>query len=213
MCFKNIKTWQLFLFIVCVELGIYFITNQYVMTREFYEKLLGDRLTLDMINTQFELSKRFSFFGYLFIPLVTLLKITFFALLIQFPLLIKFIEIPFGKLFRICSFAILPFLLLQILTTWRGATIPINELSQQALSVIPLSINSLLNPMDYNKSVFQFLGFFHIFWILWGTILFVGLNKTKKIEKIDSLLFTTLVFLTLVCFNLGITTYLAKVFG
>lgn len=210
---EKIKTWHLFLFIVFVEMIIYYITDNYVMTREFYEKLLGDRLTLDMINTQFELAKKFRGFGYLFIPIVTLIKITLFALLLQFPLLLKFIEIPFSKLFRICSFAILPFIFLQIITTWRSTTIPISELSQQALSVIPFSINSILDPMDYSKSVFQFLGFFHIFWIFWGMILFFGLTKTEKIEKLDGILYTTVVFMVLVVFNFGITSYITKVFG
>lgn len=209
----KIKTWQLFLFIVFVEMAIYYVTNNYVMTREFYEKMLSDRLTIDMINTQFELVKKFNNFGYLFIPLTTLIKITFFTLLIQFPLLLKFIEIPFNKLFRICTFALLPFILLQIITTWRSATIPISELSQQTLSVIPLSINSFLDPMDYSNYVYHFLGFFHIFWVLWGVILFIGLTKTKKIEKIDGLLYTTLVFLLLAIFNLGVTSYVSKVFG
>ncbi|MFP4547364.1 MAG: hypothetical protein ACLFQM_04480 [Fidelibacterota bacterium] len=210
---KKIKTWQLFLFIVFVEMVIYYFTNNYVMTKAFYEKLLGDRLTIEMINTQFELSKRFSALGYLFIPLVTLIKITFFTLLIQFPLLLKFIEIPFKRLFRICAFSILPFLLLQILSTWRAATIPIENISEKNLLTVPLSINSFLNPQYYNKAVYQFLGFFHIFWIFWGATIYIGLTKTKKIEKIDSLLFTSIVFFVLVLFNFGLTTYFTKVFG
>jgi len=210
---NKIKTWYVFLSIVTIELIVYYFTNNYIMTKDFYIKLLENRLTTEMINTQFEISKRFSVYGYLFVPLVTLIKISLFTLFIQFPLLFKFIDIPYKKLFRICTFAIIPFLFLQIITTWHIANIPLQNISQKTLSVIPFSINSLLNPEYYSKTIYQFLGSFHIFWILWGVIIYFGLIKTKKIERIDSLVYTSLVYMTIVLFRWGISTYTARVFG
>ena len=210
---KKIKTWHIYLLIVIVQISAYYFTREFIMTKEFYKQLLGDRLTIDMINTQMEISNRFAIWGYFLIPLVALIQITFFALLIQFHLLLKLIDIPFKKLFRISAFSILPFVILQIIKTYHMYSLPLEQISQKAMAFTPLSINSLINPEVYSQSTYQFLGNFHIFWLIWIFIIYRGLTKTEKIEKIDGLLYPLGVFLVIILFQYGLSTYLTKVMG
>lgn len=210
---ENIKTKHIFIFILLLQISTYYFTRKYIMTREFYIKLLGDRLTMDMIDTQMKISAKFALWGYIFIPVIILFQITFHALLIQFPLLLKLIDIPFKKLFRLSAFAILPFSLLNILKTYRIYQLPADNISQKALAFTPFSINSIINPGFYDKNVYQFLGSFHLFWLIWLFILYRGLSITKKVNKIDSVLYPLCIFLFIILLKYGLSSYLTKILG
>jgi hypothetical protein len=150
-----LKTGEVFLLLV---LGTYintWILQNYVMTRELYYNLLAERLEIYRIDKYFEYVQKISFLTYIFIPLALLLKIIFTTLFIQFPLVFKFIDIPFRKLFRIVILAQFSVLVMEVIKTIRLLRLPLSKITEGALAVVPFSLTDLLNPAFYPESALR----------------------------------------------------------
>jgi hypothetical protein len=66
------------------------------------------------IDDYYEMLKRFSIYSYLAIPLIIWIKITFIALILQTPVMLKNIEVSFKEMFKIAAVANIPFIVLGI---------------------------------------------------------------------------------------------------
>jgi len=210
---ESIKTWQLFTLIIVVEIFLYWISQNFIMTREVYHKLLSGRMDAYRIDDYIMLINRLNFIGYFVSPLIVLIRITFIALLIQFPLIVKFIDISFSQLFRIVCFGYISFIALTIIKYIWIIRLPIDQFSEYSLTFIPLSLSSFLDPNEYPKTAYGILGNFNLFELAWCTIVATGLVKTKKLEKIDAILIVAIVWVAIVLFLWALTAYLNKMFG
>ena len=104
---RLIETWQLYLIITVVTIIISFAFQKFIMTRDVYYTLYGKQMEDYRIDEYFNMAKRIQLWGYLVTPLFIWLRIAFVAFLVQLPLMIKYIEIPFKQIFRIAAFALL----------------------------------------------------------------------------------------------------------
>ena len=154
--------------------------------------------------------KRFSIYSYLAIPLITLIKITFIALLLQTPIMLKNIEVSFKEMFKIAAIANIPFIVLGIarnailiLTTKGNYT---NEL----LSFTPGSVTNLLRRENYNEVAYSFLSNINIYEALWILLIYLGLKRLNKIEKSDAFFIASGVWLGLTALQFGLIFYLNK---
>ena len=206
-----IKTSRLLLlFFLCILAQIYF-TQNFIMTSEVYSNLYSDRLEPHRVDEIVLLVKKFSIWSYALAPLFLLIQLTFVSLLIQLPLVLKFIEISFSKLFRIVSFAYIPLLLRQFVYIFWLFRLPANEINEKTLTFVPVAITNFVNASYYPKHIYSFLGNFNLFEIAWMVVVAVGLYRTKKLKKIDAALIVICVWTFIMLFIFVLITYLNKV--
>lgn len=206
-----IKTSHLFLFFLFCILAQIYITQNSIMTREVYYNLYSDRLEPHRVDEIVMVVKKFAIWSYAIAPLLLLIQITFVALLIQLPLVFKFIDISFSRIFRIVSFAYIPLLIKQSVYIIWLLRLPANEINEKTLTIVPLSITNLVSAADYPKHIYSFLGNFNLFEIAWVVVVIAGLYQTKKLEKIDAALIVICVWTFIMIFIFVLITYLNKV--
>ncbi len=206
-----IKTSHLFLLFLFSILAQIYITQNFIMTHEVYYNLYSDRLEPHRVDEIVLMVKKFSIWSYPIAPLLLLIQLTFVALLIQLPLVFKFIDISFSRLFRIVSFAYIPLLIRQFVYIIWLLRLPANEINEKTLTFVPLAITNFVNSGDYPKHIYSFLGNFNLFEIVWVVVAIVGLYQTKKLEKIDAALIVFCVWTFIMIFIFVLITYLNKV--
>ncbi len=180
--------WQIFFFLSIMNFMISFLANEFVFTREIYYHIFSEQMELGRIDKFIDKLNRFSVWSLLGIPLVLLIKYVVETFLLQLPLLLRFIEIPFKYIFRIVMYASIALIISRILHVLWIYWTPINELSGELFKIKPFSVGSLINSSQYPESSIAVFNQCSIFELLWGIILYCGLIKTGKIKKIDTAL-------------------------
>lgn len=207
----RLKTYHLFLIILTCTLVNIYTTQNFIMTREVYHNLYSERLEAQRIDELVTVFKKFSVWSYIISPVLLLLRLTFVALLIQLPLVFKFIDIRFAKLFRIVTIAFIPLLLMQVIyITWL-LRLPAETINEQTLGFVPLAITNLIDAADYPKHIYGFLGNFNLFEIAWGFLAATGLYKTGKLKKSDADLIVLCLWALILVFQFVLIMYLNKV--
>ena len=209
----SLKTWQLFLLILFANLIISWIYNEFIVTREVYHSLFSEQLEARRIDEYFDFTRKLSLWGYLFQPLLFWLQITFFALLIQTPLMLVFIEIPFRQIFRIVLIASLATMALSIVQILRLSFYAPSELTQTVLNVVPLSLTTFIDASSYPKTAIFVLNKFSLFELAWCVLLYKGLVATSKIKRDSVLLLVFGIWIVLLLFQWGLVAYFAGVNG
>ncbi|MBA4407587.1 hypothetical protein C0389_09955 [bacterium] len=206
----NLKNWHLFFFITCSYLIITLVTDKFIMTRDVFQILLSDRLESYRIDDYYEMLKRFSIYSYLAIPLITWLKITFIALLIQTPIMLKNIEVSFKEMFKIAAIANIPYIVLGIARIVILFLTPKGNYTNELLSFTPGSITNLLRRENYNEAAYSFLSNINTYEALWILLIYIGLKRLNKIEKADAFFIASGVWLGLTALQFGLILYLNK---
>lgn len=144
------------------------------------------------------------------IPLITWLKITFIALLLQTPLMLKSIEVSFKETFKIAAFANIPYILLGFIKVVLLIAIPKSNYTNNLLTFTPGSITNLISKESYSPSAYSFLSNINIYEIFWILIVFYGVAKLKKLSKSDSFILAFSIWLGLTLFQFGLVLYFNK---
>ena len=97
--------WQIFLFLAIINFLIAFLASKLIFNREFYYTIFSDQMELTRIDKYVDIVDRFSFWSLLFLPSFLFIRFVAVALIIQIPLLLRYIEISFKYLFRWVMFA------------------------------------------------------------------------------------------------------------
>ena len=122
----------------------------------------------------------------LLIPLVMLVKISINSLILQLPLLIKNIEIPFKKMFRILLLASIMLTFGQLVQyIWIYFT-PIENITREQLVVNPLSLAAIVGIENFPSSSVHVFKQCNLFEILWSICVYLGLLSTNKIKNNDA---------------------------
>lgn len=206
----GLKTAHIFLFIVTALLIDTWVTQNHIMTRQVYHNLLGEQLEAYRIDMFYGMIKKLSVWNYVVLPLVTFLRILFVALLIQLPLVLKFIDVPFSHLFRIATIAFLPLLTLLLIKTVWLLQYPRHSLDAEALSFVPLSLAGFMDASHYSRHVVGFLANFNLFEISWCVIIALLLPKAAKIKKSDAALLVLFIWTVIIVFRFVLVLYLQK---
>lgn len=188
---RLIETWQLYLIITVVTIIISFAFQKFIMTRDVYYTLYGKQMEDYRIDEYFNMAKRIQLWGYLVTPLFIWLRIAFVAFLVQLPLMIKYIEIPFKQIFRIAAFALLILISVNVFRFFYLYFLHAGSITAESLTYTPFTITNILNKENYSDMAFAFLNKINMFEFLWVYVTYRGLHKTGKIEKIDALLVST----------------------
>ena len=208
---KKLKTWQLFIALVTINLIILFIWNKFILTRDVYYSLLSKRMEISRIDDYFNMINKFRIWGYLFTPLLLWFKISFVALLIQLPLMIKFIEIPFKQIFRIVAWANISMVILALVQIIYLLNIQASQFKENTLSFIPLSLINLFNNLHFTAAAKGVINSINVFELIWLSIIYKGLSNTGKLEKIDSAILASGVWVGIAIFDFAFLTYLNKI--
>ena len=211
----KIKNWHIFLAFVVLNLIVSWLFQEFIMTKEIYFHLLSDRVEEYRIDRQMEMINKFKLWGYLILPVLLWLKYVLVALLLQLPLMLKFIDIPFKNIFRVVILASTAMIIMNIVQFLWLYSIPVEKINENFLKVTPLSISALVNISLYPESAISILSTFNIFEGIWLFLLFMGFvmiarDRIKK-NDIAILVFGVWTFLLLIQYSLVV--YLEKAFG
>ncbi len=206
----SLKNWHLFLFVTLIYLLITLINDRFIMTKDIYHLLMSEKIESNRIDDYYEMLKRFSVYTYLALPVITWLKITFIALLLQTPLMLKNIEVSFKETFRIAAFANVPYILLGVIKLLLLFATPRSDYSSDLFTLIPGSVTNLISKESYSAVALSFLSNINVYEILWILFVFIGIARLKKLSKQDSFLLAFSVWLGLTLFQIGLVLYFNK---
>jgi len=201
------KTWQLFLLILIVNLVVSWCFNEIVFTREVYYNILSERLDAGRIDEYFDFSRKLTVWGYIAQPLLFGLQLMFFALLLQTPLLLMLLDIPFSRLFRIVmvsSLATTAFSVAKLLyLSFHDST----EITREILDFVPLSLAAIADLSTLPKTISFLLGKLNFFEVAWCFMLGKGLFETGKISQAKAISVVFSFWIALLLFQLGVVLY------
>lgn len=206
----RIKNWHIFSLLALISLVIALINDKFIMTRDVYSIMLSNKMESDRIDDYYEMIKRFSIYTYLAIPLILWLKVTFIALLLQTPLMLKNIEVSFKESFRISLSAAVPLILLNIIKTIILLLTGKNNYTSESLSSIPGAVTNLLSKEAYSPVAYSFLSNINIYELLWILFATIGIYKLKKLSLQDSFILSFCIWLGLTALQVGLVFYFNK---
>jgi len=205
-----IKGWHLFLLLILCEALLTWIYQSQILTREAYHALLKDQLEAQRIDALFELLQRMNLWGYAGIPLVIGIRILFVAFLLQLPLVLRFIDIPFRRLFRIVAVASLPLILLEGIRLLILAGIPAVQVTPADLTWIPLSLGALLDFSHTPASTQGFFSHFNLFEFGFLGLVFAGLRRGGGLKRLDAGLVVLLMWTVVILFQWAVMIYMER---
>jgi hypothetical protein len=173
--------------------------------------LLSEQLEASRIDEYFDITRKLSLWGYLLQPLLFWLQIAFFALLIQTPLMLLFIEISFRQVFRIVLIASLAVIALSVVQLLKLSFYAPSEITETVLNVVPFSLAYFIEPADYPKTALFVLNKFSLFELAWCVLLYRGLAATEKLKKDTAMFLVAGLWIALLLFQWGIVAYFAGV--
>jgi hypothetical protein len=185
------------------------------MTHDVYHTLLSDQLENYRIDQQLDMMNRYKIWGYLLLPLVLCLKFIFVTLLLQLPLLFKYIEIPFRKIFRVVMIASLAFVLMNFIYITQLSFYPAAKITDNVLQVMPFSVSSLIDISRYPQSAITILSTFNVFEAGWLLLIFYGFKHIggNVLKKIDIALLVIGVWSFLLLMHYTLLIYMERAFG
>lgn len=185
---RHIETWQLYLSISILSILISIAFQKLIMTQDVYYFIYGNQMEEYRIDNLIKFTEKFQVWGCIATPLLVWLRIAFVAFLIQLPFMLKYIEIPFNEVFRIAAFAFMVMLSADIVRFFYLYFLPQESITPESLTVTPLALTNLLNRTNYSEMVYSILSKINVFEFVWGYVVYRGLYKTGKINKVDSIL-------------------------
>lgn len=202
------ETWQLFLLLTVITILVSFAFQKLIMTQEVYFSLYGSQLEKYRIDDVINMTQKLQIWGILATPVLVWLRIAFVAFLIQLPFMIKFIEIPFKEIFRIVTIALFVLLLSDVTRLLYLYFQPMENITMDSLTFTPLAITNFLDKNNYSDLAFGFLSRINLFELMWGIVIYIGLIRTKKLEKIDYALIVFIVWVGIVILTFGLALFL-----
>lgn len=204
------KTWHGFILLLLCEWLLSWHYQMNILTRDAYYHLYGERLELQRIDDLFDMIKRFSVWGYAAMPIVVWLRIAFVTLLLQLPLVFRFIDIPFREIFRIVLTASFLLLLMELVKLVYLSGFPPAALTKQELAYVPFALINWLNTAQHSSSAISFLSHFSLFELGWLAALYHGLVRTNRLKKIDAGLVVLVLWMFLIVMQWSILIYVEK---
>ncbi|MBN2031386.1 hypothetical protein JW824_14225 [bacterium] len=207
----SFKTWHLFVILLLVAWLNTWIFQNHIMTREVYYNLYSEQLEIRRIDNLIKFFQIFSIWSYITAPLILWIQITFITLLIQFPLILKIIDIPFKQIFRIVTFAFIPLTVMMLVRSLWLLRFEPDQINEYTLTFIPLALTNLINVTSYPKAVLGLLGNINIFSLIYCVIIYNGLFSTGKLKKDDAALLVFAIMTLLLVFQWALVSYLTKI--
>jgi hypothetical protein len=110
--FKNI---HFFFTIIIILLAITYLSNQLLISETLYYITFAEQLTAEKIDGLIEQTRKWSWLGYVFIPIIYLLKFSLISLVLLTGFFFINKEVRFPTLFKAVMLAEIPFLLVPLI--------------------------------------------------------------------------------------------------
>ena len=209
----NIRTWEIYLILLVMMLSNTWVFQNYIMTREVYINLMSDQLEISRIDDYFHYVKSLSNWSYLLIPFILVLRLLFVSLLVQFPLVFKFIDVPLKNIFRIAAIAFVPLAVTGMIKNIWLLRLPSHVITEQTLNFTPLALTNLLDIAHYSKATYLVLNNFNLAELLWCLIMIAGLKATGKLKTLDASLLVMIIWTSLFMFQWALISYITRVYS
>lgn len=205
------KTWHIFLMIVIgMWINTWIIQNN-IFTLEVYYNLLSESLDYNRIDDQYYLMNKLSIIIYFVTPMLLWFKLSTLTLLLQFPFIFKYIDIPFKKIFRIVTIGQIIYLISTFIKTMYLLRLDSSKITKATLAFVPLSITNFLDSSLYSKTSYSLLNHINLFELIWCIIICKGLISTEKLKKIDAALVVVIVWTIIMVFQWALSAYLTEI--
>lgn len=210
---NQIKGWHVWLAILICEGMITWYFQTYVLTKEAYRAIWAEQLDVQRIDDLFEYYRHISIWGYVVMPFMTWVKIAFIALLLQMPLVFRFIDVSFQHLFRIAALASFMMVAQQAVSMAHVSNIDAAVLQSSDLSYVPLSLVNLIGISNETPAAYAFFSHFNLFEAGWLYLIYQGLVTTSQLKKMDALLVLLVVWVLLSVLQWAIVLYATRMTG
>jgi len=206
-----LRSWQLLALVIALNLIVLWFSNEYVLTRETYQRLLSDRLEASRVDEYFDFARRLRIWGYVLTPLVVVVRVGFMALALQLALLLLLIEVPIGRLFRLALWAALALLAGTAVREAFLAALDPATLSLARLSVVPASLASVTMDLeDFRAPLYGLLSFVNPFELAWCAIMAAGIADGKKLKPVTAASVVVSVWMTVTILTWGLLSFLNR---
>jgi hypothetical protein len=177
------KAWHGLIILVLCEMALSWYYQTRIFTLEVYQSLYADRLETDRIADVFQMFKKLSGWSYFLIPIIIWLRLLLMALLLQMPLVFRFIDIPFKEIFKLVTFASFVLVAMELVRLFYLCGIPSESVTMSHLTFMPLAVPNFLSLENVSNSSILLLNHLNLFEFIWLILLYYGLSSACKINK------------------------------
>ena len=170
--------WKLLLLLSAFNALLTFSTNYLFLSEALFYLSFGEQLAVDRIAKMIEMSQKWEWLGYIFIPIIVLIRVSFTAICLYIGCFLANSPIQFRELFKVALLADFVFVLagiakLVILIFFRDVS-KLEDLQFQPLSFLELfprnSVDKLFVYPFSLLSVFELLYWLVLAWLLSGLL-------------------------------------------
>lgn len=174
--FVKYNTWNYFVLISGINVLLTLIISYLFNSDELYYQSFGEQMAANRIDKMIELSLKWQWIGYAFIPIVVLIRISFTSLCLYTGCLLVNLKVRFKELFNLALLADFIFILagltkLVILIFFKEVN-TLEDLQFQPLSLLELfdrkSVDVLFIYPSSMISIFELLYWLTLTWLLTG---------------------------------------------
>ncbi len=172
------RTWKYFVFFIGFPLIINAITSLLFLNDVIYYQSLGEILSADKIANFISQTKKWQWLGYVLIPIIAIIRISFTATCIYIGSFIANIKVKFHELFKVALladfiFVLASFITLIILIFFKEVN-TLDDLQTQPFALLNLletkKIDPLFTPLLSIVNIFELLYWLALAWLLTGVV-------------------------------------------
>lgn len=174
----KINVWKYFVMVVGFSLLLAFAFNNFFISDSLYYQSFGEKMATDRITRMLEQANKWQWLGYVFIPIVILIRVSFTAICLYTGCFLANLKVRFRDLFKVALLADFVFVLaglvkLVILIFFIEVN-TLDDLQIQPLSLMQLfdkdSVDALLVYPLSLISIFELLYWLVLAWLLTGVV-------------------------------------------
>ena len=171
-------TWRVLLLFSCLNVFLFFSINFLFFSEGLFYQSFGEQLAVDRIEKMFEMSQKWQWTGYLFIPIIVLIRVSFTSICLYIGCFLANSQIRFRELFKVALLADFVFVLagiakLVILIFFKDVN-KLEDLQFQPLSFLELFPKNTVDKLFIYPfsllSVFELLYWLVLAWLLSGLL-------------------------------------------
>ena len=179
---------RLFFLVLCgINLLVGYVSSEFVLIKEVYYQTYGEQVAIERIDKYLELRESFSWIGYLFIPIILFVKMSYTAVCLNIGTVFAGLRIGFGKLFKIALIAESIFIIAAISRSgWLLFILDVSVL-EDVQYFYPLSLLNLFEPGSLERWFIYPVHTLNLFELVYWLVLALGLSWVLK-EGYDKML-------------------------
>lgn len=188
---SKINSWKYFLLITAFFVLMTFATKYLFLSDGIYYQTFGEQLSINRIDKIIEISQKWQWIGYLFIPIVVLIRVSFTAICLYIGCFLANSLVRFKELFKVALLADFVFVLagiikLLVLILFKDVS-KLEDLQFQPLSLMELfhrdSVDKLFIYPFSLINVFELLYWLVLAWLLAGLLEKPFGNSLKRVAS------------------------------